>query len=92
MPLERLDAGDAGQFWHVQRARPHADELRGEGIAATGFDDPARFRFVPVQAHDLGVKQRVVVEAILLADALAVRQDFRRMRVFFGRHVAGFFK
>ena len=92
MSLEGLDAGNAGQFGHVQRPRSHADELRGEGVAAIGFDDPARFRLVPLEAHDLGVKQRVVVKAELLADALAVREDFRRMRVFFGRHVAGFFE
>ena len=49
-------------------------------------------RLVPIQAHDLGVEQRVAVEAVLLADALAVREDFRRMRVFLRRHVAGFFE
>ena len=76
----------------MQRPGAHADELRGEGIAAIGADDPARFCLVPVEAHDLGVEQRVVVEAILLADALAVREDFRRMRIFLRRHVAGFFE
>ena len=90
--LEGLDACDAGQFRHVQRPGAHADELRGEGIAAVGADGPARFRLVPIETHDLGVEQRVVVEAVLLADALAVREDFRRMRVFLGRHVAGFFE
>src|SRR5690349_17260369 len=35
MPLEGLDTFDAGKFWHMQRPRPHADELRGEGIAAS---------------------------------------------------------
>ena len=90
--LEGLDAFDAGQFWHMQRPRAHADELRGEGIAAIGADGPARFGLVPVEAHDLGMEQRVVVEAVLPADALAMREDFRRMRVFLRRHVAGFFE
>ena len=76
----------------MQRPGAHADELRGEVIAAVGADNPARFCLVPVKAHDLGVKQRVVVQAILLADALAVREDFRRMRIFLRRHVAGFFE
>ena len=92
MPLEGLDAFDAGKFWHMQRPGAHADELRGEGIAARGADGPARFCLVPVEAYDLGVEQRVFVEAILPADALAVRKDFRRMRIFLGRHVAGFFE
>ena len=76
----------------MQRPGAHADELRGEGIAAVGADDPARFCLVPIEAHDLGVEQRVVVQAVLLADALAVREDFRRMRVLLRRHVAGFFE
>jgi hypothetical protein len=92
VPLERLDAFDARKFRYMQRPRAHADELRGEGIAAVGADVPARLCLVPVEAYDLGVKQRVVVQAILLADALAVRQYFRRMRIFLRRHVAGFFE
>ena len=92
VPLEGFDAGYARQFRHMQRARAHADELCGEGIAAIGFDDPARIRLVPIQAYDLGVEQRVVIKAVLLADTLAVREDFRRMRVFLGRHVTGFFE
>ncbi len=58
--LEGLDAFDAGKFRHMQRPGAHADELRGEGIAAIGADGPARFCLVPVEAHDLGVEQRVV--------------------------------
>src|SRR6185312_8495699 len=92
MPLEGLDTFDAGKFWHMQRPRPHADELRGEGIAASGADIPARLCLVPIEAHDLGVRQRVVVEAKLLSDALTVRQDFRRVRILLRRHVAGLFE
>jgi hypothetical protein len=90
--LEGLDAFDAGKFRHMQRPRAHADELRGEGVAAVGADIPARLCFVPIEAHDLGVKQRVVVEAVLLADTLAVREDFRRMRILLRGHMAGFFE
>ena len=90
MALERFDAFDAGKFWHVQGARAHADELRGEVIATVGADAPARFCRVPIEACGLGVKQRVVVQTILLADTLAVREDFRRMRVLLRRHVPGF--
>ena len=92
MPLERFDARDARKFRDVQRTGPEAYELRREGIAAVGTDDPARLAFVPSQACHLGVKQRVVVQVILPADALAVRQDLRRMRVFLGRHVPGLFE
>ena len=74
----------------MQRSRAHADELRREGIAAVGVDHPARIRFVPLQVGDLGVKQRVVVEAELRADAPAMREDLGRMRVFLRRHVPGF--
>ena len=76
----------------MQRPGAHADKLRGEGVAAIGLDHPAGIYLVPVEALDLGVEQRVVVEAVLLADALAVREDFRRMRIFLRRHVAGFFE
>src|SRR5205814_5604671 len=89
---ELLDAGNAGQFWYVQRASPHADELRREGIATVGANEPARFCLVPVEALRLGVEQRVGVETILLADTLAVRENLRRMRVFFRWHVPGFFE
>src|SRR5512144_758580 len=56
VPLEGLDAFDAGKFWHVQRPGTHADELRGEGVAAVGADGPARLRFIPIEAYDLGVE------------------------------------
>src|SRR2546430_9014533 len=32
------------------------------------------------------------MEAVFLADALAVREDFGRMRIFLRRHVAGLFQ
>ena len=75
--LEVLDAGDAGELRHVQRAGAHGDELRGELVAAVGADDPARAVVVPLEVGDLGVEQRVVVEAELLPDALAVLEDLR---------------
>ena len=40
----------------------------------------------------LGVEQRVVVEAEMAADALAMLQDFRRVRIFLGRAMAGLFE
>ena len=82
MPLEGLDAGNAREFRHVQRTRAHADELRREGIAAVGGDDPARVRFIPCQIGDLCMEQRVVIEPVLLSDAPAMRENFRRVRVF----------
>ena len=90
MSLEAFDARYARQFGDVQRPGAHADELRGEGVAAVGVDDPARIRLVPFQISDLGMKQRVVVEAKLRADAPAMREDLGRMRVFLRRHVPGF--
>jgi hypothetical protein len=38
------------------------------------------------------MEQRVVVEAVLLADALAVLEDLRAVHVLLGRHVAGLFQ
>ncbi len=43
---------------------------------------------VPLEVGDLGVEQRVVVEAVLLPDALAVLEDLRRVRILLGGHVA----
>ena len=87
--LEVLDARDARQLGHVQRAGAHAEELGGELVAAVGADDPARAVVVPLEVGDLGVEQRVVVEAELLPDALAVLEDLGRVRVLLGRHVPG---
>ena len=89
MPGERLDARDAGQLGNMQRTGAEADELRGEDVAAVGADDPTRPAGVPGQVFDLGVEQGVVVEAEMPADAPAVRQDLRRMRVLLGRPMAG---
>ena len=47
---------------------------------------------VPLEVGDLGVEQRVVVEAELLADALAVLEDLGRVRVLLDRHVPGLFE
>ena len=71
---------------------PIAEELRGELVAAIGAHDPARVAVVPLEVGDLGVEQRVVVEAELLADAAAVLEDLGRVRVLLGRHVAGLFE
>ena len=46
----------------------------------------------PREVGHLGVEQRVVVEAELRADALALLEDLRRMRVLLGRHVTGLFE
>ena len=50
MSFERFDAGNAGQLGHVQRSRAHADELRGERIAAIRADAPARMLAFPRQS------------------------------------------
>ena len=90
--LEGFDTGNAGKFRDVQRPGAHAEKLRRESVTAVGADIPARFRFVPFETFDDRVKQRVVVETELFADALAMRENLRRMRVFLRRHVAGFFQ
>jgi hypothetical protein len=89
MPGEGLDARDAGQLGNMQRTGAEADELRGEDVAAVCAHGPTRPATVPGQALDLGVEQGVVVEAEMPADAPAVRQDLRRMRVLLGRPMAG---
>ena len=76
----------------MQRASAQADVLRGESVTAVGLDQPARMGFIPAQRAHLGVQQRVVVEPVMPADALAMRQDLARMGVLLGRHVAGLFE
>ena len=87
--LEVLEAGDAGELRHVQRPGAHGEELRRELVAAVGADDPRVTVVVPLQVRDLGVEQRVVVEAELLPDALAVLEDLGRVGVLLGGHVPG---
>ena len=90
--LERLDAGDARQLRDVQRSGAHADELRGELVAPVGADDPPVAVGVPLEVLHLGVEQGLVVEVVLLPDALAVLEDLGGVRVLLGRHVAGLFE
>ena len=80
--------GEARELGHVQRAGAHGHELGGERVAPVGADDPSRVVVVPGEVGDLGVEQGVVVEAELLADALAVLEDLGRVRVLLRRHVA----
>jgi hypothetical protein len=89
MPAERLDARDAGEFGHVQRADAHGDELRGEVVAPVRADAPAGAGRVPFEALDLGVEEGVVVQAEVFADAAAVFEDLGRVRVLLRRHVPG---
>src|SRR5581483_6150670 len=44
---------------------------------------------VPLELGDGRVEQRVVVEAVLLRDPLAVLEDLRTVRVLLAGHVAG---
>ncbi len=46
----------------------------------------------PHESRYFGVEQRVVVQTELAADALALLQNFRRVRVLLGRSVAGLFE
>ena len=88
--LERLDAGDA---------RAASARAAGRCPWPTNWavnSSPRLVRMiqrarlvVPLEVGDLGVEQRVVVEAELLPDALAVLEDLRRVRVLLGRHVPG---
>ena len=79
--------------WARASARPEADELRGEAHRR-GWCVTVQRDFASSQSRrfDLGLEQRVFVEAEVLADALAVREDLRRMRVLLRRHVAGLFE
>ena len=63
MSLERIDARDAGELGDMQRSGAKADELRREGIAAIGFDQPTMLVGEPTDVRHLGVEQRIVVEA-----------------------------
>ena len=92
MPLEGLDAGNAGQLGPMQRAVGHADEARLHGVAAVGGDDPAPAGLVPGHAGDLGLETGVGIEVVLLADGAAVGQDLRRAGILLDRHVADLFQ
>ncbi len=71
---------------------PIVDELRGEGVAPVGADDPSGTGLVPGQIGDLGVEQGAVVQPVLLPDALAVLEDLRGVGVLLGGHVPGLFE
>src|SRR5215831_13958115 len=89
MPAKRLEPRYAGQLRYVQRAGSHRYELSRELIPAVGPYDPTRPGVVPRQIRHLGVEQGVVVQAELLADALAVFEDLWPVNVLLARHVAG---
>jgi hypothetical protein len=84
MSLEGVDAGDARQLGHMQRAGAQADEVGGEVVAAVGLDRASAIALRPTAAAHLGVEQRIVIQPVLLADALALRQDLGRMGVLLG--------
>ena len=69
---------------------PMATKLRGE-VRRRGWcgRSSASAASSQLRSGHLGVEQRVVVEAEVLPDALAVLEDLRRVRVLLGRHVAG---
>ena len=48
--------------------------------------------FIPAQFSDLGMEQRVVIEIILAADALALFKNLRCESIFARRHMAGLFQ
>src|SRR6476661_9141052 len=70
--LELVDAGDARQFRATQRPVGHRNVLRLEAVAAIGADDPALIALVPAHLGDRSLKQRVVVQAEVPCDVLAV--------------------
>ena len=85
MALERFEPGNARQLRHVQRPRAHAEKLRGE------FDRRGSYvmRQRECSASHASSVTSVWNNALsyrpnLPADALALLQDFRRVRVFFG--------
>ena len=79
--------GNARQLRHVERPGAHRDELRREGVAAVGADDPAGATVVPLELGHARVEERVVVEPELPPDPPAVLEDLRPVRVLLGRHV-----
>ena len=86
---EGLDARDARQLRPVQRTVAHEQEPGPHVVAAVGADHPAVAVGVPVDGAHLGGQARVVVEAEVIGDALAVLEDLRRLGVLLGGDVAG---
>ena len=75
MPLEVLDAGDAGELRAVERARGHHDEAGPDVVAAVGGDPPAVDLVVPDQIAHLGGEDGAVVQPEVLSDVAAVLID-----------------
>ena len=92
VPLEVLDAGNAGQLRPVRGS----GRLNRRSARACGRCDSSRRASArvlePSHLGDAGLEDRVVVEPEVLADALRVLVDLRRERVLLLRHVAGFFE
>ena len=90
--FEVVDAGDPWQLRDVQRSRPDTHELGSELVSPVRPHDPAAARSVPLQVGDLGVKEGVVIQAVMPGDPVAVRADLRGVCVPFRRHVPGLLK
>ncbi len=75
VPLEILDARDAGKLGTVKPTRRHHNEARPDVVAAVGSDSPTLDVLVPAQPAHLRAEYRAVIEPIVLADAPAVFED-----------------
>src|SRR5271167_2390590 len=88
MPLEGVDALNAGELGPVKRPVGHDDESGADAVAAIGSDDPAALFLAPGERFDLRLEACVAVQVEMLADTPRVRQDFRRVGVLLPGYVA----
>ena len=87
--LECLHAGNTRQLGPMQQAAGDHDETCAKSVAAIGRHDPARRSFVPARVLRFRLEQRLLVEFVMAADAARMLEQFRRLRVFRRRQVAG---
>ena len=84
-PGEVVDAVDVGQLRDVQRADARDHETGFERLAVAGgvtdVDAPARVRFVPGCARDLGLEAAVRPQAVLVEHAREVGAQLRVLTV-----------
>ena len=91
MALERRDTRYAGQLRAVSGAGGLNDKLRANLVVAMSGHVPMAALFAPLNLCNAGLKDRVVVEPEVFANALGVFENFGRKGVFFLWHDAGFF-
>src|SRR5262249_11525692 len=89
LPLEVLDAGDAGELRAMEPAADEADEPGSDLVVPVGANHPPGGVLFPHEARHLRLETGVFVQVEVPADPLAMGQDLRPACVLLARDVAG---